>query len=309
MEILKHNKAAAVISAGAVVSLALISQLYWAHQHQYRDIYLRLALALAIGLGAAVAYIAMIIFVVGRFFRVQAEKIMHNILGLHLCLYLLWLYAYPFREQYLSFITNLTLAALLAFILGIIYRYCASGLSNRQSFAGNFMLITITTLLVIQTVKSSLALSLGLVGALSIVRFRTAIKDPEELAYLFINIAIGLGLGANQIKITLIVFVVLCGVAISKHLARRGQVWGGTYLALSSTRPQQLALKEVIAIVQQYCSAVHLKRCDSDSSLWEASFLVEFKDITQLDQFRQRLQQLDSDIKISLLDSVNLALP
>ena len=52
---------------------------------------------------------------------------------------------------------------------------------------------------VILIVKSSLALSLGLVGALSIVRFRTPIKEPEELIYLFLAIAIGLGFGAGQI--------------------------------------------------------------------------------------------------------------
>ena len=55
--------------------------------------------------------------------------------------------------------------------------------------------------IVIMIVKSSLALSLGLVGALSIVRFRAAIKEPEELVYLFLIIAIGLGCGANQLLI------------------------------------------------------------------------------------------------------------
>ena len=58
--------------------------------------------------------------------------------------------------------------------------------------------------MVITIVKSSLALSLGLVGALSIVRFRAAIKDPEELVYLFLVIATGLGCGAGQVKITAI---------------------------------------------------------------------------------------------------------
>ena len=62
----------------------------------------------------------------------------------------------------------------------------------------------ITTTIVITIVKSSLALSLGLVGALSIVRFRAAIKEPEELVYLFLIISTGLGCGAGQIKITFI---------------------------------------------------------------------------------------------------------
>ena len=58
-------------------------------------------------------------------------------------------------------------------------------------------LITMTTMLIISIVKSSLALSLGLVGALSVIRFRAAIKEPEELTYLFLTIAIGLGFGAK----------------------------------------------------------------------------------------------------------------
>ena len=60
------------------------------------------------------------------------------------------------------------------------------------------------TMLIITIVKSSLSLSLGLVGALSVVRFRTAIKEPEELSYAFLAIAVGIGLGANQILITIL---------------------------------------------------------------------------------------------------------
>lgn len=69
--------------------------------------------------------------------------------------------------------------------------------------------ICLTTLLVISVVKSSLALSLGLVGALSIVRFRTPIKEPEELAYIFLAIAIGLALGADQREVAAIAMVII----------------------------------------------------------------------------------------------------
>ena len=80
----------------------------------------------------------------------------------------------------------------------------SSSLSNRREFSKNFVILAVTTCIVIMIVKSSLALSLGLVGALSIVRFRAAIKEPEELVYLFLIIAIGLGCGANQLAITAI---------------------------------------------------------------------------------------------------------
>ncbi len=70
-------------------------------------------------------------------------------------------------------------------------------------------MMSLTTFLVITVVKSSLALSLGLVGALSVIRFRTPIKEPEELVYLFLAIGIGLGFGANQIVITLGCFLII----------------------------------------------------------------------------------------------------
>jgi len=95
-------------------------------------------------------------------------------------------------------VINLTVGILLSFVIRQHYIRYGSTLTNRNELSRVFPLILLTTVLVISIVKSSLSLSLGLVGALSIVRFRTPIKEPEELAYLFICIAAGLGLGANQ---------------------------------------------------------------------------------------------------------------
>jgi multisubunit Na+/H+ antiporter MnhE subunit len=82
-------------------------------------------------------------------------------------------------------LTTLLLNSLIGIILstGVAWYYArfGEGLSNRTKFARLIPVLCLTTILVISVVKASLALSLGLVGALSIVRFRTAIKDPEEL--------------------------------------------------------------------------------------------------------------------------------
>ena len=83
-----------------------------------------------------------------------------------------------------AFVLSLITAAILGLLLSQVYVRFGSSLSNRRLFAGNFLLLTVTTTLIISIVKTSLALSLGLVGALSIVRFRAAIKEPEELAFL-----------------------------------------------------------------------------------------------------------------------------
>ena len=93
---------------------------------------------------------------------------------------------------------NFLLCVVLSFILCWHFNVRSKKRYLRRDLGLVLPVICLTTLLVISVVKSSLALSLGLVGALSIVRFRTPIKEPEELAYIFLAIAIGLALGADQ---------------------------------------------------------------------------------------------------------------
>jgi uncharacterized membrane protein YhiD involved in acid resistance len=78
-------------------------------------------------------------------------------------------------------------------------------------------MLTAVTVLIIIVVKSSLALSLGLVGALSIVRFRAAIKSPEELVYLFFCIGIGVALGAEQRLLALVAMIVVSAFIVLRH--------------------------------------------------------------------------------------------
>lgn len=100
----------------------------------------------------------------------------------------------------------LVLCFLSSLVLKFVYEEKSSSLTNKSQLAHMLPILSVVIFLVISVVKSSLALSLGLVGALSIVRFRTPIKDPEELVYLFISIALGLGFGSGQILITIIIF-------------------------------------------------------------------------------------------------------
>ena len=100
-----------------------------------------------------------------------------------------------------GFVLSLICSVILSLLIQIFYVRFSSTLSNRMNFSKNFVILATTTCIIIVIVKNSLALSLGLVGALSIVRFRAAIKEPEELVYLFLVIAVGLGCGAGQIKV------------------------------------------------------------------------------------------------------------
>ena len=97
-----------------------------------------------------------------------------------------------------NFFIALLLSLILAYLVKLTYMKVGRALNDKDYFSDTFIPLAIITTLVITVIKFSLALSLGLVGALSIVRFRAAIKEPEELVYLFFVIAIGLANGANQ---------------------------------------------------------------------------------------------------------------
>ncbi len=144
----------------------------------------------------------------------------------------------------LNFAVNLLLAAFLAYVLSHIYRLCGNSLSNRQSFSKNLVLLAMITMTVISIVKSSLALSLGLVGALSIVRFRAAIKEPEELTYLFLAISIGLGLGADQRLIIIISFILTVLVIIGLKKITRDELLSQSnmFITISSQDTRRMSV-------------------------------------------------------------------
>tara|TARA_B100001057_G_C22664261_1_gene877187 strand:- start:224 stop:934 length:711 start_codon:yes stop_codon:yes gene_type:complete len=103
-----------------------------------------------------------------------------------------------------NFFIAILVSLILAYIVKLTYIRVGRALNDKEYFSDTFIPLAIITTLVITVIKFSLALSLGLVGALSIVRFRAAIKEPEELVYLFFIISIGLSNGANQFLLSII---------------------------------------------------------------------------------------------------------
>ena len=123
-----------------------------------------------------------------------------------------------FKSSFLENVTSISLldmgiALVLAFCLGLfifmVYKKTFSGVMYSSSFGVTLIALTMITTLVILAVTSNVVLSLGMVGALSIVRFRTAIKEPLDIAFLFWSIAVGIVLAAGMIPLAVIGSVVI----------------------------------------------------------------------------------------------------
>ncbi len=134
-----------------------------------------------------------------------------------------------FKSSFLENITSVSLIDMvltlaLAFGLGLfiflVYKKTYSGVMYSSSFGGTLVAMTMITAMTILAVTSNVVLSLGMVGALSIVRFRTAIKEPMDIAFLFWAIAAGIVLAAGMIPLAIIGSVII-GVVMLLFINRK----------------------------------------------------------------------------------------
>jgi hypothetical protein len=168
---------------------------------------------------------------------------------------------------------NLLLSILLSSVVAWFYTRYGRSLSNRARFAQTLPVLALTTALVISIIKSSLALSLGLVGALSIVRFRTAIKEPEELLFLFVAIAIGLGVGADQRIPTIVAMAVILGYLFLRTLVTGRPMGSNLYLNVLAPASGG-SFSQINDVLLRHVKSADLRRLDRSASTLQATYLI-----------------------------------
>ena len=206
----------------------------------------------------------------------------------------------------LNFSINILIAAILLFVLAKLYVKYGNAISNREQLSRVFILVGITTFVIISIVKSSLALSLGLVGALSIVRFRTAIKEPEELGFFFISIAIGLGLGANQFLPTFIGFVLLIIVIIlMKKNKLQSSLTQNIVIDLAlDNQDKNKVLERISDILNEHSNQLELKRLNKTEGNLNLNYLINITNMDQLLDISRELEKMDNNMNVTFIDSV-----
>ena len=110
----------------------------------------------------------------------------------------------------IDIVTALGMGLLVGLLVAFTYKKCYRGVLYSPSFSMTLIMLTLITTPVVMCIKSDISLSMGMVGALSIVRFRTAVKEPMDTAYMFWALTMGILLGAGQ---TVIALAVALGIA------------------------------------------------------------------------------------------------
>ena len=209
-----------------------------------------------------------------------------------------------------NFVINLMTAIILSFLVQQTYNKTAKTLSNVQNFSKNFVILGLTTAIIITIVKSSLALSLGLVGALSIVRFRAAIKEPEELVFLFLIISVGLGCGAGQLGITIIgtIIAIIIIFAHSRFESREKKIRieNFNFSIISKKKLDSNNLKDVIDIVANNSDNCELISISQNSDGTNINLLSRFSKIDNIENINDELKEKFPSLDFVLVrESIN----
>jgi uncharacterized membrane protein YhiD involved in acid resistance len=178
-------------------------------------------------------------------------------------------------------ITDVLLALLASFILGIfiyfVYKKTFQGVIYSEPFNMSLLLLTMLTTFIILAVTSNVVLSLGMVGALSIVRFRTAIKDPLDLVFLFWAIGGGIVLGAGLFPLALIGSILIGLVLIFKGRGTNHT----SYMVICNCEDASVEEK-IWAILNENAGKIRLKSKTHSSDNLELIFELQLKEYNAL---------------------------
>ena len=162
-----------------------------------------------------------------------------------------------FLEQVKGFsFTDMLISLALALCIGLfifeVYRKTYKGVMYSRSFGVTLIALAMITDLAILTVTSNVVLSLGMVGALSIVRFRTAIKEPMDIAYLFWSIVVGIMLGAGMIPLAVFGSVILGLVFVLMNRQKEGDTPYILVLQCADDESEEKAMARLGESVKKY---------------------------------------------------------
>jgi len=209
----------------------------------------------------------------------------------------------------LEFIRNMAVGLVLAVMFAWLVSKSTRLVVDTTQYMPLFLLLIPAMILIITVIKTSIALSLGLVGALSIIRFRTPIKEPEELAYIFIAIAIGLGLGANQVLVTVIGFAVVAIVMLpamfKRSVAARSH---NAYIdvVLKSDGGEKLDIEVFTSILDEALLKYRIKRVTETEGRTEITLQVPTLEISIYEKVKHALSDRYQAVEISIIDNARV---
>jgi len=194
----------------------------------------------------------------------------------------------------LQIVGNICLALLCGLAIAWLYRQTYKGPGYPAAFVNSLVLLTMITAVVILTIGSNLARAFGLVGAMSIIRFRTAVKDTQDIIYIFFALAVGMASGSGAYTIA-VVGTVCVGTVI--YVFSKVGTTGAhkqEYLLEVSYSGNGDGTPTYIPIFRRYCRSHHVintRSAGEDDERLEIAYYVRLRDKQESDRFVRELRR------------------
>jgi len=201
-------------------------------------------------------------------------------------------------------IGNLLVALFCGIVISLIYKYSYKGLSYSASFAISIIMLTMITAVVIMVIGNNLARAFGMVGAMSIIRFRTAVKDAADIMFIFFALSIGLACGVKLYAVAIFstFFIGLSFLIINKlnfSISSRRE-----YLLQILVTANQYHESQYEHLLKKFCYRYKLVNVkangDTLNNIMELSYHVMLKDDNAGNEFVQLLQKESGSKNINL---------
>ena len=202
---------------------------------------------------------------------------------------------------------DVAISVLFSFLLGMLialaYRWTHRGYNYSFSFVNTIVLLPMITAIVMMVIGNNLARAFGLVGAMSIIRFRTVVKDTRDTAFVFFSLAVGMAAGTGYYVIAIpgTALVIICIFLL--HAANFGSIRSKEVLLRMTVTPENEESNEYLGVFRKYLRSNSLLNVRSlrDGRILELAFFVRLKKVEESDRFVAELQSTDGVETVTLL--------
>tara|TARA_B100000745_G_scaffold119705_1_gene77403 strand:+ start:72 stop:761 length:690 start_codon:yes stop_codon:yes gene_type:complete len=204
-------------------------------------------------------------------------------------------------------IINLLLAFILGVVISTIYKKTHKGLSYSQSFMITNIFICVIVAMVIMIIGNNLARAFALVGALSIVRFRTVIKDTKDIAFIFWSLAAGMGAGTGSYFISIVGTIFLVLIAIVLFKTNFGSIYKSEFILQFRYLKYEGEQAKYLNLIKQYARSHTLLNAEpsGDAKTIKLTFDILMKEDKDLNEFINEISKLKNISEVSLTASKN----
>ena len=204
-------------------------------------------------------------------------------------------------------IINLLISFVLGLVISFVYKKTHRGLSYSQSFVVTNIFIAVIVCMVIMIIGNNLARAFALVGALSIIRFRTVVKDTKDTAYIFWSLAVGMAAGTGSYFLALAGTVIITFIAIILYVTNYGSIYKSEFILQFRSKNDNDKKNEYNNVISDYTKSSKLLNVESsgDNKSLKLSFDVVMKEDKSYDQFVTDLSNIQDLTEVIVIAAKN----